>query len=101
MSRQRRSRDRSLPGPVREAIGGAVLVGAIRTIDALWRRITGRPTPLEARRAIEDREAGEPAVVRDRLVYAALMGGAARLAERAGLTSKRPERGTKGERSEG
>jgi len=99
MSRKRR--ERSLPGPVREAIGGAVLVGAIRTIDALWRRVTGRPTPLEARMATEDREAGEPAVVRDRLLYAALMGGAARLAGRAGLTRKRTERGTKGERTDG
>ena len=97
MSRKRR--ERSLPGPVREAIGGAVLVGSVRTIDALWHRIAGRPTPLEARAAREDAaaadtSAGEPAVVRDRLVYALLLRGAARLAERAGLTKQPPAQRT-------
>jgi hypothetical protein len=84
MSR-RDDRSTSLPRPVREAIGRTVLVGAVRSVDALWRRLTGRPTPLEAGTASGTTAAREPAVVRDRLVYALLLGGAARLARRAGL----------------
>jgi len=77
-------RSSRLPGPLRTFVGSAVLVVAVRTVDVVWRRVTGRPTPIEAAPAA-GADASAPAVVRDRLVYALLLGGAARLARRVGL----------------
>jgi hypothetical protein len=86
-----------IPGPLRSLIGGAVLVGAVRTIDVVWRRTTGRRPPLRGQvdgtDASLDGAAGPPddaapATVRDRLVYALLLGGALRLARRAGLVDE-------------
>ena len=76
-----------VPKPLRPLVGGAALVAGVRIVDALWRRIAGRPTPTETR-AADDGRAGEPAVVRDRLAYALLLGAALRLARRAGLSKK-------------
>jgi hypothetical protein len=78
-------RGSSIPKPLRPIVGGAVLVATVRVIDAAWRRITGRPTPVDARATEADARAGEPAVVRDRLVYALLLGGALLAARRLGL----------------
>ena len=77
----------SIPKPLRPLVGGAVLVGSVRVVDALWRRVTGRPTPVESRATDEER-ADEPTVVRDRLAYALLLGGAMKVARRAGLPKK-------------
>jgi hypothetical protein len=87
---RRRSRDASvlggrLPRPLRRLVGAAVLAGTVRGVDALWRRVTGRPTPVDARSVEDGRRAQEPAVVRDRLLYALLLGAALRLARSAGL----------------
>jgi len=81
----------SIPGPLRPFIGGVTLVATVRVVDAMWRRLTGRPTPVDARTTDDDPHAGEPGVVRDRLVYALLLGGALRVARRLGLprTGKR------------
>ena len=81
-----RTRSR-VPRPLRPLVGGAVLVAGVRVIDALWRRVTGRPTPV-ASRVRDDEHASEPAVVRDRLAYALLLGAAQRFARRAGLPAK-------------
>jgi hypothetical protein len=80
-------RGSALPKPLRSIVGGAALVAAVRIVDVAWRRATGRPTPVDARAAEADPDtrAGEPAVVRDRLVYALLLGGALRLARSLGL----------------
>ena len=76
-----------VPKPLRPLVGGAVLAAGVRVADALWRRVTGRPTPVESR-GPDDERAGEPAVVRDRLAYALLLGAAQRFARRAGLPAK-------------
>ena len=76
-----------IPKPLRPLVGGAVLVGSVRVVDALWRRVTGRPTPV-ASQGTDDERAGEPAVVRDRLAYALLLGAAMKVARRAGLPKK-------------
>lgn len=97
---RRRSRRRddstAMPKELRPLVGGLVLVATVRTIDALWRRLTGRQTPVDPTSAVEDaRAAGgtdDPSVVRDRMLYAALLSGALRLARRAGLP-KEPKRG--------
>jgi hypothetical protein len=78
-------RGRSIPRPLRTFAGGAVLVVTVRVLDAVWRRSTGRPTPVEARTIEDDARAVDPDVVRDRLVYALLLGGALRIARRIGL----------------
>jgi hypothetical protein len=83
-------RSSPVPGPLRPLVGGAVLVASVRVIDATWRRLTSRPTPVEADAAVTDPgaasvDAGAPDVVRDRLLYALLLGGATRLAQRMGL----------------
>jgi hypothetical protein len=78
-------RGSSIPKPLRPFVGGAVLVATVRVIDVAWCRITGRPTPVDARATEADARAGESAVVRDRLVYALLLGGALRAARRLGL----------------
>lgn len=73
-----------LPRPLRALVGTAALVGTVRIIDSVWRRTTGRPTPVTTRED-DDARATEPAVVRDRLVYALLLSGALRAARRLGL----------------
>ena len=90
------ARERSgIPKPLRPFVGGAVLVAGVRVVDTLWRRVTGRPTPIENRGA-DDTRAGEAAVVRDRLAYALLLGAAMRVARRAGLPKKDPDDGAGG-----
>lgn len=74
-----------VPKELRPIVGGIVLVAGVRTIDALWRRIARRPTPVTA--PMQDADNGP---VRDRLVYAALLGAALRLARRAGLPAEEP-----------
>ena len=76
-----------VPKPLRPIVGGAVLVAGVRVVDALWRRVTGRPTPVESRGA-DDERAGEPTIVRDRLAYALLLGAVMKVARRAGLPMK-------------
>lgn len=82
--RRRRSGSAAVPKELRPIVGGVVLVVTLRTIDMLWRRVTGRPTPLEAADTAGS-AAAEPSVARDRLVYATLLSGALRLARRTGL----------------
>jgi hypothetical protein len=87
-------RSSRIPRPLRPLVGGAVLVGAVRAIDLVWRRTTGRRPPLSApvgtdvagtTGAPTPPDDASPGVVRDRLIYALLLGGALRLARRAGL----------------
>ena len=81
-------RSPAAPRALRSLIGGAVLVGSVRIIDVAWRRLAGRPTPVDAAQDADpeaDGDAAGPAVVRDRLVYAVLLGAAIRLARRFGL----------------
>lgn len=86
-SHSRRAPRLRLPGPLRPVVGGLVLVGAIRSIDATWRRVTGRPTPTSD--AVADgpsvHGADEARGLRDRVVYALLLAGAMRIARRLGL----------------
>jgi len=77
-----------LPKPLRPIVGGIALVATIRLIDGLWRRVTGRPTPVtEAAEASAPPvgTADEARLVRDRVAYAFLLSGAMRLARRLGL----------------
>lgn len=87
--RHRRSaggrRTRRAPKDLRTAVGGIVLVAAVRTVDALWHRIAGRPTPVETRTEDDAITATDARVVRDRMLYATLLGAALRVARRAGL----------------
>jgi hypothetical protein len=76
-----------LPSPLRPIVGGIALVVTVRTIDAIWRRGAGRPTPVEVRANEGDERASESTVVRDRLAYALLLSGAVRIARRFGLSS--------------
>lgn len=82
---------RRVPGPLRPLVGAAVLAASVRAVDTAWRSVTGRaaPGPVEptdaAGAAADATAADEPQLVRDRLVYALLLGGALRLARRAGL----------------
>jgi hypothetical protein len=93
MSRMRRDGRRrdggrvtgGLPAPLRRLAGGIALVATVRAVDVLWRRLAGRPTPVAVRSDDGDTRAADPAVVRDRLAYALLLGGALRLARRLGL----------------
>lgn len=81
-------RGSSIPKPLRSIVGGAALIATVRVVDVAWRRVTGRPTPVDSRAAEADEadaRAGDAAVVRDRLVYALLLGGALRLARSLGL----------------
>ncbi len=82
-----------VPRPLRPLVGSAVLVGAVRAIDAIWTRAAGRKPPLPSSDAVatDDRS---PATVRDRLLYALLLGGALRLARRAGLRDGDTTQGT-------
>ena len=86
-SKARRPGPRGIPKPLRPIVGGLALVGTVRLIDAMWRRTTGRPTP-----SVEPTADGPPPgtaeearVVRDRVAYSLLLGGAMRLARRLGL----------------
>lgn len=85
----------SIPRPLQPLLGGALLIGAVRAIDAIWTRTTGRrpPLPTEGAEPVDD---AAPGVLRDRLVYALLLGGALRLAQRVGLedTDDEDPRGT-------
>ena len=78
-----------VPRPLRPLVGSAVLVGAVRAIDAIWTRAAGRKPPLPSSDAVATDD-GTPAAVRDRLLYALLLGGALRLARRAGLRDDDP-----------
>lgn len=82
-----------VPRPLRPLVGGAVLVAGVRLVDALWRGVTGRPTPV-ASRELDDQHASEPRVVRDRLAYAMLLGVAERVARRSGLPAEGPAKGS-------
>lgn len=88
-------RDR-VPRSLRPLVGGAVLALSVRLLDAVWHRVTGRPTPIEARAVEADVHAGEPSVVRDRLFYALLIGSALRIARRSGLPRDAGEDGREG-----
>jgi hypothetical protein len=82
---RRDSRDTSrIPKPLRPLLGSTVLVGAVRTADAVWTRVSGRRPP---RRDLDTtpQDDASPSVVRDRLVYSLLLDGLLRLARRAGL----------------
>lgn len=79
-------RTRRAPKELRNAVGGVVLVAAVRTVDALWHRISGRPTPVEARAEDDATRVTDARVVRDRMLYATLLGAALRVARRAGLS---------------
>jgi len=86
-----------IPKPLQPLLGGAVLVATVRAIDLVWRRTTGRRPPLRQQvdpEAIDPTRGDDaptapddsaPGMVRDRLIYALLLGGALRLARRAGL----------------
>jgi hypothetical protein len=103
MGRRSSPRPARIPAPLRTLLGGAVLVGAIRTIDAIWIRASGRRPPIRPDAgAREDRQhhrgrdtvapdpdAAAPSVVRDRLLYALLLEGALRLARRTGLREEK------------
>jgi len=79
---------RRIPRPLQPLVGGAVLVAAVRAIDFLWTRTTGNPPPQRSADTPADDDAA-PRVVRERLVYALLLGGALRLAQRVGLRDGR------------
>lgn len=72
-----------LPKNARPLVGGAVLVAAVRAVDVAWRLVARRPVPTTD--AADGRDDTDPRVVRDRVAYAALLGGALRLARRLGL----------------
>lgn len=74
-----------VPKELRPVVGGIVLVAGVRTIDALWRLVTRRPTPIDAGVQGDGAAADGAGRVGDRLVYAALLGAALRVARRAGL----------------
>ena len=78
-----------LPKDVRPLVGGAVLVAAVRAVDVAWRLVARRPVPTAGAGAPadggDDTDDTDPRVVRDRVAYAALLGGALRLARRLGL----------------
>lgn len=73
-----------IPKSLRPVVGSVVLVGTVRTADALWTRISGRRPPRRDPEATPQDDAA-PHVVRDRLVYSLVLDGALRLARRAGL----------------
>jgi hypothetical protein len=82
---RRGSRDTSrIARPLRPLIGSTVLVGAVRTVDAVWTRVSGRRPPRHGPDPTPQDDAS-PSVVRDRLVYSLLLDGVLRLARRAGL----------------
>jgi hypothetical protein len=81
---------RRIPGPLRPLVGATVLALSVRVVDTAWRTVTGRDAPSDTPGATPGDTPGAtpadgPRLVRDRLVYALLLGGALRLARRAGL----------------
>jgi len=105
MARRPRRRTSPIPRPLQPLVGSVVLVVAVRAIDLVWTRMTGaRPPsrttgdePTGSTAAGSDPNAdGAPSVVRDRLLYALLLSGALRLAQRAGLRDTKVEGGTGG-----
>jgi hypothetical protein len=75
-------------------IGSAVLVGAVRTVDVVWTRVSGRRPPRrdpvtgprnDEPQGDTSQDETSPGVVRDRLVYSLMLDGVLRLARRAGL----------------
>ena len=90
---RRRRASVPIPKELRPIVGGAVLVASVRAVDAVWRRVTGRPTPIATPTGDTvpaDTTSADPATVRDRLIYAALLGAAMRLARRVGLPKDGP-----------
>ncbi len=73
-----------IPKPLRPLLGSTVLVGAVRTVDAVWTRVSGRRPPHRDPNATPQHDAS-PSVVRDRLLYSLLLDGVLRLARRVGL----------------
>ena len=92
----RRGSSSRIPKELRPLVGGMVLVAGVRAIDALWRGIARRPTPVTAAvphghpqdDGTERRTDGTDDRVGDRLLYAVLLGAALRLARRAGLPAE-------------
>jgi len=70
-----------VPGAIAPLVGSAVLVGAVRGVEALWVRIRGVHPTVETTTGA-------------RLMHAALLTGALALARRSGLTltSRRTDR---------
>jgi hypothetical protein len=83
-----RPHPRRVPRALQPLVGSVVLVAAVRAIDLLWTRTTGSPPPQRSADTPADDDTA-PRVVRDRLVYALLLGGALRLAQRVGLREGR------------
>lgn len=83
----RRSITARLPRPLRPIVGSIALVGSVRLVDAVWRRVMGRPAPTvgEAVDAPPTGTAEEARLVRDRVLHGLLMTGAMRFARRLGL----------------
>jgi hypothetical protein len=88
----RRAHLTGIPKPLRPLVGGIVLVGSVRLVDLLWRRVTGRPVPIseESDGSSPTADPDEARMVRDRVVYALLLGAAMRVAQRLGLPTEEP-----------
>jgi len=78
-----------IPKQVRPLLGSIVLVGAVRAVDALWTRVSGRRPPHRDPDTTPQDDASA-SVVRDRLAYALLLDGVLRVARRAGLRDSDP-----------
>lgn len=114
----RRSIDR-VPAGLRPLVGSVVLAGGVKLVDALWTRFSGYRPPgaspasepsLGGGATIPAGSHGErdgtgtgtadddtgPRTVRDRLLYALLLGGMLRLAQRVGLAPEGRRRGHRG-----
>jgi len=99
MARRGADRHSRIPRPLQPLVGSVVLVAAVRAVDIVWTRVTGDPPPhgpsvvppgaspsAAAQAGAADRRADAAThVMRDRLIYALLLGSALRLARRAGL----------------
>jgi hypothetical protein len=109
---RRRVLDR-VPTGLRPIVGSVLLAGGVRLVDVLWTRLSGRRPPgassasTSATTSLTGGDAGSsaraqasgsqaapggaddtgPGTLRDRLVYALLLGGVLRIAERAGLAA--------------
>jgi len=85
-----------LPKALRPLVGSVVLVGTVRAIDLVWRQVTGRRPPVGPSAATTTDPGADPAEdattdarrLRDRLLYAVLLGAALRLARRTGLSDE-------------
>ena len=82
-----------IPRFLQPLVGGAVLVGAVRTVDAVWTRVSGRRPPrrdpVTGPQDDTRQDDTSPSVVRDRLVYSLVLDGVLRLARRAGLRASK------------